>query len=144
LKNGFEFSGEALCLSGSGALYSVYKDKRYIVIQEEQTFSLRKTKSQLVLPISTIKWICASIKDGFWRKPSDGGLPKDQHFIDGEFDGEKIRIRRSMNAGVENEIGFTITNLSRDSYISPSSRQSGIYTDKLLFDFILPIFESLG
>lgn len=142
--SGFVFLGEMLCSFGSGALYSVFKNDSYIVIQEVQTFSVRRTRSQLVLPVSAAKWIGFSIKNGFWRRPTDGGFPKDQHCIDGEFDCENIRVRRSMNAGVEGEMGFTIINLSRNSYVSPSSKQSGIYTDKLLVEFILPFFESVG
>lgn len=143
LGSGFEFLGEMLCSFGSGALYTIYKSRQFFVIQEVQTYSLRKTKSQLVLPLSAIDWICSSIKNGFWKNPSEGGLPKDQHSVEGEFSGEKVKVRRSMNAGVEGEMGFTILNLSRNSYISPSSRQSGIYTDQLLVDLILPAFESV-
>lgn len=140
---GFDLKGEAFCPFNTHTLYSIFAGQDAIALQEDQTQSRIEIKSQLVLPKNSIDWIINTIRNGFWKKPSDGGLPKDKHFADGEFDDEKLRIRRSMNAGAEGEMGFTITNLSRNSYISPSSRQSGTYTDKLLKDFIFPAFETL-
>jgi hypothetical protein len=78
---GFYFLRELFCPFDTGALYTMYTNHSLLAIQEEQTFSLRKTKSQLVVPCSAASWIINSIKKGFWKNASEGGLPKDQHVV---------------------------------------------------------------
>lgn len=140
---GFTFIKEFFCPFATGTLFSVYRDEHHVAIQSEQTFSLRRTRAQLMLPLVAIPWIVDSIRNGFWKKPSDGGLPKNKHFVSDIFEEEELVVQRSMNAGAEGEMGFTFYNKSRQSYISPSSKQSDAYTDKLLEDDLLPVLEAL-
>jgi hypothetical protein len=101
-------------------------------------------KDQVVLPRPAIPWIVDCIENGFWRKPSDGGLPKARHSCIEEFADEVIQMRRSMNAGVEGEMGFSLINQTRRGYILPTSNQLIALPDRMLQDTLLPLFKSIS
>ena len=120
----------------------IYKDDGYFIF-----YFLRKYKTdhedlenQTEIPKSALGWIYDTITKGFWRKPSEGGLPKNQHAVRKEFDGEDLIITRTMNA-VYGEPGFALKNKSRQSYISKTSNQQVAITDSDLKDSVLDLFN---
>ncbi len=141
VKEGFKLEGQTLCPFNDNLRYSIFPGENLIVIQMNQIFALLEGRSQLDIPITAASWIVTSTRDGFQMKPSDGGFQKDQHAVEHAFSGDHLKIRRKMNANVEGEMGFTITNLSGNKSERIARPQYGIYTDKLLTDFILPFLE---
>ncbi|MAR92478.1 MAG: hypothetical protein CML06_16600 [Pseudomonadales bacterium] len=69
--------------------------------------------SQLELPIKALSWIIKTIENDFWKKPSEGGLPRDALHVDNVIENEDLRIRFTPNCGAENVKGLTIKNYSR-------------------------------
>lgn len=98
------------------------------------------TENQSELPIKSIPWIKDTIEIGFWRNPSEGGLPKNQHAVRSTFENEDILISRTMNASY-GEPGFNIVNKSRRCYIISSMDQEMQITDKLLKSDLLALFD---
>jgi len=77
----------------------IYIKSDYMIIYKVSKNINGDTENQIELPYSSLKWIKDSIINGFWKKPSEGGLPKNIHACRATFDNEDILISRSMNAG---------------------------------------------
>ena len=89
-------------------------------------------RGQVVIPYSAINWLVDAVENKFWTPPSQGGLPKNIHSVEIEFEHELIVLQRSMNAGAEGEMGFSIGNKSRQSDVLSSSTQQFSISDYLL------------
>lgn len=113
-------------------IYRISKGKNY------------DTENQLELPRAALSWLQDAIVNGFWRKPSAGGLPKDQHSVSATFDGEDILLGRSMNAGDYGKTGFKIVNKSRNSHIMASRPQEFQITDERVEKVLLPLLQQLS
>lgn len=100
-------------------------------------------RGQVVMPISAIKWLIDTVENKFWTPPSQGGLPKNIHFVEIELDGELIVLQRSMNAGAEGEMGFSLGNKSRPCDILPNTIQQASVSDYLLKNLIFPDLKQL-
>ena len=118
----------------------IYEEDHYILFFELEKMRTKNLENQTEIPKSALGWITDTIKDGFWCKPSDGGLPKNQHAVRKEFDGEDLIITRTMNA-VYGEPGFALKNKSRQCYISKTSNQEVAITDSDLEDSVLDLFN---
>ena len=110
-------------------------DQSLLVVQGETVFDDgRIWRNQLELPLAAASWIVDSIHNRFWRKPSEGGLPKNTLHDRTEIDGESIKINRGVSIGGEGIGGFSIANLSRLDYSRFSQKQSLGFTDYELKD----------
>ena len=101
-------------------------------------------ENQIEIPIDAAKWLENTIVSGFWRKPSSGGLPKNQHAASKVFIGEEVLISRSSNAGVYGRGGFNIRNKSRSSYILSSRPQSIQVTDTVVELHLLSFLREIS
>lgn len=102
------------------------------------------TENQSEIPLAALSWVKDVILNGFWRSPSAGGLPKDQHSVAATFAGEEILVGRSMNAGDYGRSGFKIVNKNRKSHIMSSRPQEFQITDERVEKVLLPLFDKLG
>lgn len=68
-QEGFIFKGETLCPFKDHVLYSIFAQKDYVAIQQDQIYALIDARSRLVLPASAASWIVSTIRNGFWKKP---------------------------------------------------------------------------
>ena len=121
-----------------------YSDNKLFVIYEITRGKIRNTEYQTELPMSSLHWIANTIQNGFWRLPSEGGLPKDKHSITATFDNEEILLGRSMNAGEYGKPGFKIVNKGRSSHILASRPQEFQITDERVQNVLLPLIAKLG
>lgn len=121
-----------------------YCNADLVVIYEITRGKIRNTEYQTELPLAAAAWIKDRILNGFWKLPSEGGLPKDQHQCIATFDSEEIIIGRSMNAGSYGKPGFKIVNKSRKSHILASWPQEFQITEERVENVLLPLFNRLG
>lgn len=121
-----------------------YSNTDLIVIYEITRGKIRNTEYQTELPLAATAWLKDLILNGFWKLPSEGGLPKDQHQCIATFDSEEIIIGRSMNAGTFGKAGFKIINKSRPSHILTSWPQEFQITDERVEKVLLPMLEQLS
>lgn len=122
--------------------YELYKDNSYFIMYAVNKRRSGDIEEQIEIPLVAISWIKDTIVNGFWRKPSEGGLAKNQHAVT-KLIGEELLISRSMNAGTYGKAGFNIRNKSRSSYILDFEPQSVQITDELLQSSLLQIFDDL-
>ncbi|MBM34577.1 MAG: hypothetical protein CML22_09770 [Rheinheimera sp.] len=125
-------------------LVQYFADDTMLIIYRISKGKLYDTENQLELPLAALPWLHDTIINGFWRLPSAGGLPKDQHSVSATFDGEDILLGRSMNAGDYGKTGFKIVNKSRKSHIMTSRPQEFQITDDRVEQVLLPLFNQLG
>ncbi|WNO60342.1 hypothetical protein [Rheinheimera sp. MMS21-TC3] len=123
---------------------SCFANNNLLVIYEISRGKNYNTEDQTELPLSALQWIKDTIVDGFWRLPSQGGLPKNQHTCMAKFAGEELLIGRSMNAGEYGKAGFKIVNKSRSSHILASQPQTYQITDERVESVLLPLLSKLG
>lgn len=129
--------------SGNDEISYFYNDSLLVIYKISRGIR-DDTEAQTELPLTALQWIKDTIVDGFWRLPSQGGLPKNQHTCIATFDGEELLIGRSMNAGEYGKAGFKIVNKSRSSHILASQPQSYQITDERVETVLLPLFRKLG
>jgi len=141
---GFAIIGEYANPHQNNHFYICYVNKKYFVFQTLQKLKSMDLRGQVVMPIASIGWLIHTIENKFWLPPSQGGLAKNIHFVEIEVDNERIILQRSMNAGAESEMGFSIGNKSRPSDILPSTTQQCSISDYLLKNFILPDLKQLA
>lgn len=119
----------------------IYEDDSHLIFYRLSKGITRDTENQTELPISALPWIARTIKDGFWRKPTDGGFDKNKHADRMIIDGEDILVSRTMNATYGNP-GFKIANKSRQSHILKSISQEMSLPDELFESRLLELFSS--
>lgn len=124
-------------------LLKIYNGNEYLLIYKLIETKNDEIENQIEIPLSALSWLCDTIENGFWRKPSDGGLAKNQHAVKDHFDNEEILISRSSNAGTYGKSGFNIRNKSRQCYIASWDHQTIQVTDELLQNELLAIFKRL-
>ncbi|MDP5134642.1 hypothetical protein ORJ04_01595 [Rheinheimera baltica] len=140
----YQFLGnELLDETGSKEVKYFCSDK-LLIIYEISLGKIRNTEYQTELPLSALSWLKDTILNGFWKLPSEGGLPKDQHRCMAYFDNEEIIIGRSMNAGDYGRTGFKVVNKSRKSHILSSWPQEFQITDDRVEKVLLPLIDRLG
>lgn len=120
------------------------KDYDYLIIYRSSygNDAADLVENQIELPLSCLAWILDSIENGFWKLPSEGGLPKDKHGVHSFFNDEEILVVRSMNAGTDKP-GFKIVNKSRSSHIVDAWPQNFVFTDEFAKQYLLPLLKSL-
>lgn len=123
--------------------FEIYKNFDFLIIYSLTLKKVDKTENQIEIPLSALSWLYDTIVNGFWRKPSDGGLAKNQHALSNMFEGEEILISRSSNAGQYGKGGVNIKNKSRNSYIASFMPQSIQVTDELLKSDLLDIIKNI-
>lgn len=119
----------------------IYESDEHLIFYSLSKGDIDDTESQTELPIESIFWIKDTIVNGFWKKPSQGGLPKTEHSVENTIKEENILLGRSMNAGDYNKKGFKIVNKSRSSYILSFRPQELQISDELLASKIFQIFD---
>lgn len=121
---------------------NVYESKEHLIFyrMSKGLSSDDDTENQTEIPIKAIPWIADIIVNGFWRKPTDGGLPKTQHAVRSTIEGEDIIVSRTMNATYGHP-GFKIVNKSRKCYIIGSMAQEMQIADEAFKDILLPLFD---
>ena len=139
----FSVIGEYINPHYSNHLYICYASEKYFVFQSFQKLKSMDVRGQVVMPISAIKWLIDTVENKFWTPPGQGGLPKNIHFVEIELDGEIIVLQRSMNAGAEGEMGFSLGNKSRPCDILPNTIQQTSVSDYLLKNLIFPDLKRL-
>ncbi|MBV2130508.1 hypothetical protein KQY15_15545 [Rheinheimera sp. SM2107] len=125
-------------------LVQYFTGDKLLIIYRISKGKLYDTENQLELPLTALPWLKDTIINGFWRQPSAGGLPKDQHSVAATFSGEEILLGRSMNAGDYAKPGFKIVNKSRKSHIMASRPQEFQITDERVESVLLPLLSQLG
>ena len=68
-------------------LVQYFTDDKLLIIYRISKGKLYDTENQLELPLTALPWLKDTIINGFWRQPSAGGLPKDQHSVSATFSG---------------------------------------------------------
>lgn len=134
---------EALDETGN-KLVRYFSNDKLLVIYRINKGKMHDTENQSELPLTSLSWLKETIVNGFWRLPSAGGLPKDQHSVSATFNGEEILLGRSMNAGDHGKTGFKIVNKSRRSHIMASRPQEFQITDEQVEKVLLPLIDRLG
>ncbi|PSU26968.1 hypothetical protein [Photobacterium lutimaris] len=124
-------------------LIEVYSKSGYLILMYTSKGKSEDTQNQLEIPILSLLWIKESILNGFWKKPSDGGFPKNKHACKAIFETEVILISRSMNAGYPGKMGVKIVNKSRSSHILPTWPQEIQITDDAVKAHLLPVIDKL-
>ena len=124
-------------------IIEVYSKSNYLILVYTSKGRGEDTQNQIELPFTSLHWIKDRIINGFWKKPSEGGLPKNKHACKTNFNSEEILISRSMNAGYPGEMGFNIINKTRASHILPSWPQEIQFTDECVKSHLLPIIDKL-
>ncbi len=124
--------------------FDVYLSETYIIIYIYSINKVEKLENQIEIPIVAAEWLENIIVNGFWKKPTDGGLPKNQHAVSEVFQGEEILISRSSNAGTYGKGGFNIRNKARNSYILSTRPQSIQITDDIVELYILNLLRELS
>jgi len=110
-------------------------DDSLLVFQDEgPVYTGEIWRIQLELPLAAASWIVDSIRNRFWRKPSEGGLPKNTIHDRTVIAGETVYINRGVSIGGEGIGGFSIANLSRLDYSRFSQKQGLGFTDYELKD----------
>ena len=125
--------------NGKKLIY-IYESHNYIVFYKVMIMKTKNLENQTEIPKNALGWIVDTIRDGFWKKPTEGGLPRNQHAARLKFDGEDLILTRTMNA-TYGEPGFAIKNKSRHSYISKTSSQQVAITDKHMKSGVLDLFN---
>ncbi len=115
-----------------------------LVIQSLQVGVSIEIRNQLVMPISLLDWLIDVIENQFWKKPSEGGLPKNKHFVEVEQGEEKLVGQRAMHAGAENEMGFSSYNKGRRCHIIPKDAQLSTIADVDLTAYLLDEFKRIA
>lgn len=145
LPSEFRKVSEFLNFNTPSETYYVYAGREHLVIN-----SILKgnkpgvvDKEQIEIPIEACAWIADVIENGFWKLPSEGGLPRNKHGVTAKFAEEEVGVSRSMNAGTD-QPGFRIVNKSRKSpgleFFWP---QSISFADTYFEKYLLSIFRSL-
>ncbi len=140
----FDMLGSELLDEAGTKEVRYYSNTYLIVIYEITRGKIRNTEYQTELPLAATAWLKDKILNGFWKMPSEGGLPKDQHQCIATFDNEEIILGRSMNAGDYGKPGFKIVNKSRKSHILASWPQEFQITDERVETVLIPLFNRLG
>ncbi|MGF1733456.1 hypothetical protein [Photobacterium kasasachensis] len=122
---------------------NIYSQENYLIIYYINKGKVDDIENQTEIPYSSLTWIKQCITDGFWKKPSDGGLPKNKHVCSSFFAGEEITISRSMNAGYPGQKGFNIINNNRSCHILASWPQQVQITDEVMSSHLLPIMNKI-
>ena len=125
-------------------LVKYFASSELLVIYRINFGTNHNTENQIELPITSLNWIKDTIKNGFWRLPSEGGLSKNQHSVSKIFNQEEIIVGRSMNAGDYGKPGFKIVNKGRSSHIMSSRPQEYQITDERVETVLLPAIEELS
>lgn len=123
--------------------FDVYLSETHIIIYIYSVYQVEKLENQIEIPIVAAKWLEDIIVNGFYEKPIDGGLAKNQHARSEIFWDEEILISRSSNAGSYGKMGFNIRNKARSSYILSSRPQSIQITDDIINLYILDFLRGL-
>jgi len=140
-------------------VYFFEKQKLFVVVSESEIFFIKKVPSpylqqedeiggiliyQTEFPRSASKWIVNAIENQLWRSEKEGGLPSGVNHVEGDFEGERLKIRRSMNVGGPGVKGFLLMNLSRPHRTLKSKKYQEIQlSDALLKDHILDMLKDL-
>ena len=123
--------------------FDLYLSKEHLIIYIYSINKLDILENQIEIPIDAVEWLENTIVNGFWKKPTDGGLPKNQHAVSKIFKNEEILISRSSNAGTYEKGGFNIRNKARSSYILSSRPQSIQITDDVVKLHLLKFFREI-
>jgi hypothetical protein len=139
--------------------YDFEQQKLFIVVSESEIFFIKKVPSpypqqedepggiliyQTEFPRSASKWIVNAIENQLWRSEKEGGLPSGVNHVEGDFEGDHLKIRRSMNVGGPGVKGFLLMNLSRPHRTLKSKKYQEIQLSDALFkDHILDILKNL-
>lgn len=140
----YKFLGNELLDETGSKEVKYFCNDQLLIIYEISRGKIRNTEYQTELPLSALSWLKDTILNGFWKLPSEGGLPKDQHRCIAHFNSEEIIIGRSMNAGDYDKSGFKIVNKSRKSHILSSWPQEFQITDERVETVLLPLFGKLS
>lgn len=139
--------------------YDFEQQKLFIVVSDSEIFFIKKVPSpypqqedepggmliyQTEFPRTASKWIVDAIENQLWRSEKEGGLPSGVNHVEGEFDGERLKIRRSMNVGGPGVKGFLLMNLSRPHRtLSSKNYQEIQLSDALLKSRVLDVLRDL-
>ena len=139
--------------------YFFEKQKLFVVVSESEIFFIKKVPSpypqqedepggiliyQTEFPRAASKWIVDAIENQLWRSEKEGGLPSGVNHVEGDFEGEHLKIRRSMNVGGPGIKGFLLMNLSRPHRTLKSKNYQEIQlSDALLKGHILDSLKHL-
>lgn len=123
--------------------FDVYLSESHIISYIYSVDQVGKLENQIEIPIVAAKWLENIIVNGFYEKPIDGVLAKNQHAKSEIFRDEEIVISRSSNAGLYGKMGFNIRNKARSSYILSSRPQSIQITDDIIKLYIVDFLRGL-
>ena len=87
---------------------------------------------QSEFPLNSVSWFVDSVENSIWKSSAEGGLPAGQYNIVSNFDGEEIKISRTMNCGARYQKGISWKNLSRRPCGSDFGYQEKQLTDNVL------------
>ncbi len=102
------------------------------------------SQTQEEFPLSSLPWIIDRIENGFWKKPSEGGLSDFERSVSAEFEGEKVGINVMMHCCAENVPGYRVWNSSRSNYIDTRSTQSWQIPRYMLKDGLLDDLKKIA
>lgn len=129
--------------TSSRKITRLYQSGDFLIFYRINQGKTEATENQMEVPVSCAPWLIDCIENKFWLPPSQGGLAKDKHSLSDIFEGEKITISRSMNAGTPGKPGFTIVNSSRKSHLVRSLRQEHQITDDQTSGYLLPALKGI-
>lgn len=123
--------------------YIIYVGHGLLVFQSLQIGKSSEIRGQTIIPLVAVTWLIDTIENKFWLPASQGGLPKNIHFVAAEIEGEQLVVQRCMNAGADGEMGFSLYNKSRAGYVSAKETQHSTISDYLLAKEIFPSFKEM-
>ncbi|MEW4368104.1 hypothetical protein [Aliikangiella maris] len=122
------------------------KKGKYLVLSTDFYSKLDKCRmySQSEFPLKSLHWIIDRIENGFWKKPTDGGLSDFERSVSNEFEGEKVGVNVMMHCCAENMHGFNIWNSSRKDYIADIPPHEWNIPDYMLKDGLLDELKKIA
>ena len=100
-------------------LYMFVKDN-YLVIHTDawNPFEKIRDADQEEFPLESLRWIIDTFEQGFFKKPTEGGVSESVRMLHTHVNNELIGINASANCCAEFQPGYEIWNASRNSYIT--------------------------
>jgi len=100
--------------------------------------------NQFEMPLDGVRWIVQTIEQGFQRKPSEGGLPRDVFHANTTIAEEHLSLRWGVSVGGEGVGGYTVNNFDRTEYILNRESQRFSFTNDLWHQVVHELFTGIA
>lgn len=99
---------------------------------------------QFEMPLDGVRWVVQAIEQGFERKPSEGGLPRDVFHTNTTIAQEHLSVRWGVSVGGEGVGGYTVNNFDRTEYIRNHESQRFRFTNDLWHERVRELLTDIA